>query len=626
MTLSNLLAWCLQVLLVAAAGALVPLLFRLKASRARLWYWHAMLLACLLLPLVEPWAQPAPIRADITFTTGAFRAVTNQASATLTISWTTALIAILAAGVLARVLWLAGGLLRLRSLYRTAVPLDCNDDACTALQRSISPEAEILVSGEMTSPVTFGIWNPVVLLPAAFLELSLDERRSIICHELMHVARRDWAVMIGEEIVRSLLWFHPAIWWLLAQIQLTREQVVDEAVIEHTGDRNRYLEALLAIASLHLRADLAPAPLFLKKRHLRQRVESILSGARMTKRNLLFSLAAALASLPVVIGVAAWQFPLTAAPQEATDDSGIEIQLNGARVLHRTGIAFPSGARARHLSGAVVAAVTVDDKGEVIGAQALSGPDELRKPVVRSLANWHFALDSPNAPRTFEITVKFDGVPAQIDEPVVVPANSADAPRTVESINLATLPAALRTKVTDAALLHVGDVLTRDKLNALEASLREIDDHLRVTGALHGDSKMAVMIRLASPPAPAIQTRKPTVIAVDPRTGAVLANPSKDAPKSIRVGGNVQAANLIDKVKPIYPPEAKQAHIEGTVKLEVLIGADGFVKNIQAISGHPLLVPSSIEAVKNWVYKPTLLNGNPVEVITIVDINFTLAP
>src|SRR6266849_4596396 len=93
----------------------------------------------------------------------------------------------------------------------------------------------------------------------------------------------------------------------------------------------------------------------------------------------------------------------------------------------------------------------------------------------------------------------------------------------------------------------------------------------------------------------------------------------------IRVGGNVQAANLIKKITPPYPPLAKQARIQGTVRFTAIIGKDGTIQNLQLVSGHPLLVPGATEAVKQWVYKPTLLNGEPVEVITQIDVNFTLS-
>ena len=104
--------------------------------------------------------------------------------------------------------------------------------------------------------------------------------------------------------------------------------------------------------------------------------------------------------------------------------------------------------------------------------------------------------------------------------------------------------------------------------------------------------------------------------------------PKKDEKKEvvqrIRVGGNVQAAKLIRHPSPVYPPLAKQARISGTVKLSALIGKDGAIQNLTVVSGHPLLVQSALDAVRQWLYQPTLLNGEPVEVATEIDVNFTL--
>jgi protein TonB len=100
--------------------------------------------------------------------------------------------------------------------------------------------------------------------------------------------------------------------------------------------------------------------------------------------------------------------------------------------------------------------------------------------------------------------------------------------------------------------------------------------------------------------------------------------PKAATPQRIRVGGNVQAANLIHQVKPAYPPLAKQARIQGTVELSAIIGKDGRVQDLHVVRGHPLLVQSALEAVKNWEYRPTMLNGEPVEVATTIDVNFTL--
>lgn len=76
---------------------------------------------------------------------------------------------------------------------------------------------------------------------------------------------------------------------------------------------------------------------------------------------------------------------------------------------------------------------------------------------------------------------------------------------------------------------------------------------------------------------------------------------------------------------PTYPKLAHDAHIGGTVRLKAIIAADGTVKDLSVISGHPLLIPSALNAVKQWVYKPTILNGTPIEVDTEIDVNFQLS-
>lgn len=114
-------------------------------------------------------------------------------------------------------------------------------------------------------------------------------------------------------------------------------------------------------------------------------------------------------------------------------------------------------------------------------------------------------------------------------------------------------------------------------------------------------------------------------IAAPPPPPKVIAKPKPKPPKRIRVGGNVQSARLVRQPKPTYPPLARQARIQGTVRFNAIIGKDGRIQNLTLVSGHPLLVPSATAAVRQWIYKPTLLNGEPVEVVTVIDVNFTLS-
>lgn len=97
-------------------------------------------------------------------------------------------------------------------------------------------------------------------------------------------------------------------------------------------------------------------------------------------------------------------------------------------------------------------------------------------------------------------------------------------------------------------------------------------------------------------------------------------------PGQIRVGGTVAQANLINKVQPVYPPSAKTARLQGTVELEVAISAEGVPEDIRVLSSPgDDLTQSALDAVRQWRYRPTLLNGNPVPIVTEVIVNYTLA-
>jgi TonB family protein len=96
-------------------------------------------------------------------------------------------------------------------------------------------------------------------------------------------------------------------------------------------------------------------------------------------------------------------------------------------------------------------------------------------------------------------------------------------------------------------------------------------------------------------------------------------------PQRIRVGGNVMQTKLVHQPKPIYPLHAKQSGVSGVVRLNAIIGKDGTIQNLTVASGNPELAQAAMEAVKEWVYVPTLLSGKPVEVVTQIDVNFTLS-
>ncbi|MBI3932495.1 MAG: energy transducer TonB [Acidobacteria bacterium] len=111
--------------------------------------------------------------------------------------------------------------------------------------------------------------------------------------------------------------------------------------------------------------------------------------------------------------------------------------------------------------------------------------------------------------------------------------------------------------------------------------------------------------------------------------GGVVRDPveggASDGPVAVRVGGTIKEPRKLEHVNPVYPDIAKQARVQGVVILECVIGADGRVAKVRVLRGIPLLTEAAVEAVRQWVYAPTLLNGVPVPVIMTVTVNFKLS-
>jgi TonB family protein len=186
--------------------------------------------------------------------------------------------------------------------------------------------------------------------------------------------------------------------------------------------------------------------------------------------------------------------------------------------------------------------------------------------------------------------------------------------------------------------VHEGDILNADSLERVRGTVREFDEHINVGTIINPNGEVALV--LSVPGAPSSGVIGGIVGSIPGGVpGGVIGGiiggvpggvtggvpPAPDGTKRITIGGNIQQAKLIRQPRPVYPPLAKQARISGVVHLAAVIGKEGNVVNLAVISGHPLLVPSALEAVQQWVYQKTLLNGEPVEVSTQIDVNYTLS-
>jgi len=348
MIAANAVAYAAQVTIIVLACAGLPRLLGMRSPVIQYAFWRVVLAVCLLLPVVQPW-QPA----GMVFVAGPDSpAVASAAPApasplpalprTSAVNWIAAVQFVIVAGIAVRLGWIALGMIRLRRMRRRATdPATGFDD----LHETIGAAAPILWSPEVGHPVTFGLLSPVVLLPLALKNADAAAQRAVVAHELHHVRRRDWAWVVGEEVLRSVFWFHPAMWWLVSRVQLARETVVDELSILVTNARRTYLDTLLAFAD---DSGLASSPAFSARRHLFHRVMLLSKEGEMSS----IRVAVGSCVLLLALGIGTWgavgAFPLYgSAPgqQPARDAPKPPRDPISADAYHRIAVEYMDKAR-----------------------------------------------------------------------------------------------------------------------------------------------------------------------------------------------------------------------------------------------------------------------------------------
>lgn len=599
-TLSNLLAYSAQIACIAAVGSLLPLLLRIDAAGVRHAYWRSLLALCLILPWVQGRRLPsAGDSAEAVASIAPFVTVAGAggvADQVAGFSWVALASGVLIAGAVLRLIWLAAGLMRLRNL-RTAGEVAPLSDEQHELLRLIAP-AEIRYVPGLRQPVTFGAWRPIVLLPDLLRRHPPEIQRAVLCHELFHVQRRDWIWVLAEEGVRAALWFHPGVWWLISRIQLSREEVVDELAVLATGRRRTYIEALMAFSD---DTPLAPATAFARQRHLFRRMVLVSKEAVMSSRRVV--LTCAVMALTTVGGswYAVGAFPMMQAGQSASQrvPGPLEQQANPitpenpipARVDAPAAI-YP--AEAAGASGSATLRITLDAFGRVAEARPIGF--EVR---ANDASGFGASYANPNnwdLERFFTRSQRSVSDPAPkiaIVEAFVRAAETAVSQWRYESP--AKAPISFDVKVTFAP----DAVSTSTQSAPFRRTVR--DGAPGGAGAVGGGGRGGI------------------------RSGGVAgADPAVRPDGALRIGGNIAAPKKIRDVKPVYPEAALTARVQGVVIIEATIAADGTVMDAHILRSIPLLDEAALEAVRQWEFTPTLLNGVPVPVIMTMTVNFHL--
>jgi TonB family protein len=446
--LNNLIAYSLQIAILAAMGTLLAYLFRLRLPRVALLYWQVLLLVSITLPFLQSWKHPVisqAIPAGTTASPGIFSgAIPASVNSSRHIPWEM-LAPILAAGICLRLAWLMIGFLRLSFFQRKSHMFIEEHAAVRDMEWRTGVRVSLLLSSKVDSPVTYGIRPPKVILPLLFKDLSEPCQKAILCHELLHVRRCDWILIIAEEIACSLFWFHPAVWWLRNRIQLSREQAIDFEVVQLTGSKKPYLDSLLEFAQAQARPREVPAPLFLKERHLVNRVTLLLKELPMSRSRLAASILSISALLVITMRFALGWFPLTGEPvriqttnrnsQNGSISSAMLVSSPGQFVnseiqiprwpairidgkfqeqmlIHKVNPIYPEEAKLAGIEGKVIYEVTINEEGSVFSIQTLSvNTDEiLEQAAVAAVKQWKYSptiLDGKAVPVRTIVTVVF---------------------------------------------------------------------------------------------------------------------------------------------------------------------------------------------------------------------------
>jgi TonB family protein len=566
MTAANFAAYAAQIALVVALCAGLPRLLQLRAPGVHYVFWRVVLVVCLALPLVQPWRPfeaAAPVAPVSAVPSGAVIIRTADPGAgagapAVPFDWIFALQIVLLAGAGVRLGWIALGVARLDALRRRSggAPALGFDD----LQEAIGTRAPILWSTDVRHPVTFGLLRPVVLLPAALKAVDHAAQRAVVAHELHHVKRRDWAWVICEEVVRSMFWNHPAMWWLISLVQLARETVVDELSILVTNARRTYLDTLLAFADdTGLRSTAA----FSARRHLFHRVMLLSKEGAMSSSRIALVSGALIAALGAGTWSAVNAFPLHGAgvaPAAAAPQAQAQAQ--------------PQKPPRDPLSPASYHRLAVEYWEKAYKDLSLT-PEARLDLVKKGIASEDRALE-----------LNPDYLDAMVYKNILLRMQANLTPDTADQARL----------IAEADVLR-DRVIEQQKARGLTAS--------PASGAM--------------PPPPPPPPPAPGLAPMSAEYRQVI-----DMYKPLRIGGEVKAPMKVRDVKPVYPAEAQAARVQGVVIIEAVVDPQGQIAATRVLRSIPLLDEAAASAVQQWEFTPTLLNGQPTAVLMTLTVNFTL--
>ncbi|MBI4266644.1 MAG: TonB family protein [Acidobacteria bacterium] len=434
----------------------------------------------------------------------------------------------------------------------------------------------ILQSAHPTLLVTWGLKRPKIILPAGARRWPDDRIRIVLCHELAHIRRHDWAVQMVAELLRSTYWFNPLLWIASRHLRQESEQTCDDAVLAHGIEGREYAWQLLHLARTFAARGRtwSPAPAIARPSSLERRIGAMLDG-RMNRRPMtrLACTVAVLAALAVTLPIAAVQTGPASFSGTVVDPSGVAVP-DVRLVLVNMQTNVPHETR-------------TDAAGRFEFPQLPSGAYRLDA----------WGSDDPPFPMAFvpgrDIRVGPPGNPAQ-----VLPGPRAGLSKLGESVRLAAGERLLRDITLELGPVYVVENVVADATGeTVSPRPRNFPETWSCLGEMPG---------FCGPP-------------------SLLDEFERDLQDTGRLPAAVRLPRQMARPATRYPERLRGSPIEGQVRLEGRIGSDGFFADLRVVSAsHPDMAEAALEGMRQARWEPGRFRDTPVEVPVQVTVDFSI--
>jgi TonB family protein len=356
-----------------------------------------------------------------------------------------------------------------------------------ARRMKVGRAIRVLISSAAESPSVVGWLRPAILLPAATLAgLEPEQLRAVLAHEIAHIRRHDYLVNLAQTLVETLLFYHPAVWWVSARIRHERELCCDDAAVAMCGDAVFYARALTSLE--RLRGAMPPLALGSAGGSLLYRIQRLAGAKQETGFSKLSGIAALALGLACFAATVHWaKAQQTMQQQQVPEEWGITV-LSTGEVLHRDRVPYPEATYKNGIQGTVMLEATLDRSGNVADAHVLSGPPELRKTALQAVLQWQFA--NGRAGETQQVSIAFQqDARAQAqqrsqNEPARAPGGITDQQDAVMRVRQASLTESFLKDELRAAQERGDSATTKEleqKLNAAEEA-KKLEEEKRSLG------------------------------------------------------------------------------------------------------------------------------------------------